>query len=168
MELGSDIYFQESLDDTVSFSNPDIDDDEFGKLLAVVVDRAGQPAVERSNSDHFFCSVKNVKSALNQFPSVTQAKKMIDGTGEPVEERIAEERESSGAQIRTLLNEQRKTIIAECCEKVSHHEFLAARAEHDRRILQEELLRQQRDFREVHQQDLMKHQGIAKIPEFCL
>ena len=137
MELGtnelnnaasSDIYFQESLDDTVSFSNPDIDDDEFGMLLAVVVDRAGQPAVERSNSDHFPCSVRNVKSALNQFPLVTQAKKMVDGTGQPVEERIAEERESSGAQIRTLLNEQPKTIIAEYCEKVSHHEFLAARA----------------------------------------
>ena len=28
----------------------------------------------------------------------------------------------------------------------------------------EELLRQQQDFREVHQQDLMKHEGIAKIP----
>ena len=39
-----------------------------------------------------------------------------------MEERIAEERESSSAQIRTLLNEQRKMIIAECCEKVSHHE----------------------------------------------
>ena len=66
MELGtnelnnaasSDIYFQEPLDDTVSFSNPDIDDDEFGKLLAVVVDRTGQPVTERSNSDHFPCSV---------------------------------------------------------------------------------------------------------------
>ena len=47
---------------------------------------------------------------------------MVDRTGEPVEEMIAEERESSSAQIRTLLNEQRKTIIAEYCEKVSHHE----------------------------------------------
>ena len=36
-----------------------------------------------------------------------------------MEEMIAEERESSSAQIRTLFNEQRKTIIAECCEKVS-------------------------------------------------
>ena len=164
MELGtnelnnaasSDIYFQESLDDTVSFSNPDIDDDEFGKLLAVVVDRAGQPAVERSNSDHFPCGVRNVKSAQNQFPLVTQAKRMVDRTGEPVEERIAEERESSGAQIRTLLNEQRRTMIAEYGEKVLHHELLAAQAEQNRRILQEELLRRQQDFREVHQQDLM-------------
>ena len=75
---------------------------------------------------------------------------MVDRTGKPVEEVIAEERESSSAQIRTLLNEQRKTIIAECCEKVSHHELLAAQAEQERRILQGELLRQQQDFREVH------------------
>ena len=85
-----------------------------------------------------------------------------------MEEMIAEERESSSAQIRTMLNEQRKTIIAEYCEKFSHHEFLAAQAEHERRILQEELLRQQQDFREVHQQDLMKDEGIAKIPKFYL
>ena len=81
---------------------------------------------------------------------------MVDRTGELVEEMIAEERESSSAQIRTLLNEQRKTIIAEYCEKVLHHEFLAAQAEHERRILQGELLRQQQDFREVHQQDLIQ------------
>ena len=152
MELGTnelnnaasgDIYFQDSLEDTVSLSNPDIDDDELAKLLAVVVDRTGQPVLERSDSDHFPCSVRNVKSAQNQFPSVTQTKRMVDRTGEPVEERIAEERESSGAQIRTLLNEQRTTIIAEYCEKVSHHEFLAAQAEQDRRVLQDELLRQQ-------------------------
>ena len=49
-------------------------------------------------------------------------------------------RESSNAQIRTLLHEQRKTIIAKYCEKVSHHELLAAQAEQDRRILQEGII----------------------------
>ena len=87
---------------------------------------------------------------------------MIDQTGGSVEERIAEERESSNAQIRTMLNEQRRTIIAEYGEKVLHHEFLAAQAEQNRRILQEELLRQQ-DFREVHQQDLMKMKELQKF-----
>ena len=104
-----------------------------------------------------------MKSAQNQFPLVTQAKRMVDRTGEPVEERIAEERESSGAQIRTLLNEQRKTIIAECCEKISHHELQAARAEQDRQILQEELWRQQKDFREVHQQNLTEMEELRKF-----
>ena len=102
-------------------------------------------------------------SAQNQFPVITQTERMVDRTVKLVEERIAEERESSGAQIRTLLNEQRKTIIAEYCEKVSHHEFLAAQAEQDRRILQEELLRQQQDFREVHQQDLIKMKELQKF-----
>ena len=161
----SDIYFQDTLEDTVSLSNPDIDDDELAKLLAIVVDRTGQPVEVRSNSDHFSCSVRNVKSAQNQFPLVTQAERMVDRTGKPVEEiiGIVEERESSNAQIRTLLNEQRKTIIAECCEKVLHHESLAAQAEQDRRILQEELLRQQQDFREVHQQDLIKMKELQKL-----
>ena len=131
----SDINFQDSLDYTAPSSDLYIDDDELGKLLAevhrdcadyrraegvnvsqssvsVMVDRTGEP-VERSDSDHFPCSVRNVKSAQNQFPVITQATRMVDRTGEPVEERIAEERESSSAQIRTLLNEQRKTIIAE-------------------------------------------------------
>ena len=126
--------------------------------------RTGQPVEVRSNSDHFSCSVRNVNSAQNQFPLVTQSKRMIDRTGELVEERIAEERESSSAQIGTLLSEQRKTIIAECCEKVYHHESLAAQAEQDRRILQEELLRQQQDFREVHQQDLIKMKELQKFP----
>ena len=66
---------------------------------------------------------------------------------------IVEERESSSAQIRTLLNERRKTIIAEYGERVLHHELLAAQAEQERKILQGELWRQQQDFREVHQQN---------------
>ena len=168
LAASSDIYFQDILEDTVSFSNSDIDDDELAKFLAIVVDRTGHPVEVRSNSDHFSCSVRNVKSAQNQFPLVTQSKRMIDQTGGPVEERIAEERESSNAQIRTLLNEQRKTIIAEYGEKVLHHEFLAAQAEQDRRILQEELLRQQQDFREVHQQDLIKMKELQKFQKFYL
>ena len=74
-----------------------------------------------------------------------------------------EERESSSAQIRTLFNEQRRTIIAECCEKVSHHELQAARAEQERKILQEELWRQQQDFREVHQQSLTEMKELQKF-----
>ena len=181
----SDINFQDSLDYTAPSSDFYIDDDALGKLLAevhrdyadyrraegvsvspssvpVMVDRTGEP-VERSDSDHFVCSVRNVKSAQNQFPVITQAKRMVDRTGEPVEEMIAEERESSSAQIRTMLNEQRKTVIAEYCDKVSHHELLAARAEHERKILQGELWRQQQDFREVHQQSLTEMKELQKF-----
>ena len=93
----------------------------------------------------------------------TQPKRMISQTGGSVEERIAEERESSNAQIRTMLDEQRRTIIAEYGEKVLHHELLAAQAEQNCRILQEELLRQQQEFRVVHQQDLVKQKELQKF-----
>ena len=133
--------------------------------MSVMVDRTGE-LVERSESDHFGFSVRNVYSAQNQFPAITQTERMVDRTGKLVKEITgkAEERESSSAQIRTLLNEQRKTIIAECSEKVSHHEFQAARAEQERRILQ--LWRQQQDFREVHQQNLTEMEELRIIPQF--
>ena len=162
------IDFQDSLANSVPSSDHYMDDDTLGKLLAevhrdyadyrrpegvcvspssmsVMIDRTGEP-VKRSDSNHFLCSVRNVKSAQNQFLVITEAERIVDRTGKPVEDMIAEELESSSAQIRTLFNEQRKTVLAECCEKVSHHELLAARAEEERRILQEELWRQQKGF----------------------
>ena len=183
--VSSDINFQDSLDYTAPSSDLYMDDDTLGKLLAevhrdygdyrraegvnvspssvsVMVDRTEDP-VERSDSDHFGFSVRNVKSPQNQFPVITQAGRMVDRTGELVEKMIAEDRERSSAQIRTLFNVQRKKIIAECCEKVSHHELFAAQAEQDRRIQQGELLRQQKDFREVHQQDLTKMKEFQKF-----
>ena len=163
LATSSDIYFQNTLEDTASFPNvPDVDD-ELAEFLAVVVDRKGQPVEVRSNSDQFSSDIRNMKSAQSQFPLVTQPKRMVNQAGGSVEERISEERESSNAQIRTMLDEQRRTIIAEYGEKVLHHESLAAQAEQNRRILQEELLRQQQDFREVHQQDLMKMKELQKF-----
>ena len=147
-----DIYFQNTLDDLASFPNdPDVDDNQLAEFLAVVVDRTLQPVEVRSNNDQFSCDIRNVKSPQSQFPLVTQPKRMISQTGGSVQERIAEERESSNAQIRTMLDEQRRTIIAEYGEKVLHHELLTAQAEQDCKILQEELWRQEHDFREVHQ-----------------
>ena len=168
-------------------SDHDVDDETLGKLLAevhrdyadyrrpegvsvspssmsVMVDRTEKP-VEKSDIDHFGFSVRNVYSAQNQFPAITQTEGMVDRTGKPVEEiiGIAEERESSSAQIRTLFNEQRRTIIAECCEKVSHHELQAARAEQERKILQEELWRQQMVFGEVHRQSLTEMEELRKF-----
>ena len=87
----------------------------------------------------------------------TQAEKVVDRSGKP------EERNSSIAQIRTLLEEQRQMIIAEYCEKIGHHELQAAHAEEERRILQEELWRQQKDFREVHQQRLTEMEELRKF-----
>ena len=87
----SDVYFQDSLDYTAPSSDPYIDDVELGKLLA---------EVHRDCADYRRAEGVNV--------SQSSVSVVVDRTGEPVEERIAEERESSSAQIRTLLNEQRK------------------------------------------------------------
>ena len=70
---------------------------------------------------------------------------------------------SSNAQTWTLLDEQRQMIIAEYCEEIGHHELQAARAEEERRILREELWRQQMDFREVHQQSLTEMEKLRKF-----
>ena len=93
----------------------------------------------------------------SKFSENTQAEKVVDRTGKPVE------RNSSNAQIRTLLDEQRQMIIAEYCEKIRHHELQAAHAEEERRILREELWRQQMDFREVRQQSLTEMEELRKF-----
>ena len=158
----SDVYWQHTLDDDASLNDPNVDDNQLAKYLAVVVDSTGKPVEMRSNNDQFSCDTRNLKSAQNKFPVVAQPE-MICQTGGSVQARIAEERENAHAQIRTMLDEQRRMIIAECNEKVLHHELLAAHAEQDRKVLQEELLRQQQEFREVHQQDLMKHLELQKF-----
>ena len=124
--------------------------------VSVASDRTGKP-VAKSDIDQFCFSVRNMYSAHNQFPAITQTERMVDRTGKTVGE------SSSSAQIRTLFDEQREMIIAECCEKVSHHELQAARAEQERKILQEELWRQQQDFREVHQQNLTEMEELRKF-----
>ena len=121
-------------------SDLDIDDATLGKLLT---------EAHRGQADH--CDPEGVSVSQSSLSVV------FDRTGKPVGE------SSSSAQIRTLLDEQRQIIIAEYCEKVSHHELQAARAEQERQILQEELWRQQKDFREVHQQSLTEMEELRKF-----
>ena len=103
-----------------------------------------------------FGVTRNTYSAHSKFSENTQAEKVVDRTGKLVGEN------SSNAQIRTLLDEQRQMIIAEYCEKIGHHELQAAHAEEERRILREEW-RQQMDFREVHQQSLTEMEELRKF-----
>ena len=74
-----------------------------------------------------------------------------------------EERNSSNAQIRTLLEEKRQMIIAEFREKVGHHELQAAYAEEERRLLREELWRQKLEFRESHQRSFTEMEELRKF-----
>ena len=59
--------------------------------------------------------------------------RMVDGSGQP------DECNSSKTQIRTLLEEKRQTILAECHARVSHHELQAAQGEEERRLFQGQL-----------------------------
>ena len=117
-------------------SDLDIDDTTLGKLLteahrehadyrspegvsvsqsslSVVFDKTGKPVGERNVDQSIgFGVTRNTYSAHSKFSENTQAEKVIDRTGKP------EERNSSNAQIRTLLDEQRQMIIAEYCEKL--------------------------------------------------
>ena len=98
----SDVYWQHTLDDDASLNDPNVDDNQLAKYLAVVVDGTGKPVEMRSNNDQFSCDTRNLKSAQNQFPVVAQPE-MICQTGGSVQARIAEERENAHAQIRTML-----------------------------------------------------------------
>ena len=121
-------------------SDQDMDDATLGKLL----DEA-----HREHADY--------RSPEGVSVSQSSLSVVFDRTGKLVGEN------SSHAQIRTLLDEQRQMIIEEYCEKIGHHELQAARAEEERRILQEELWRQQKDFREDHQQSLTEMEELRKF-----
>ena len=112
-----------------------------------MLDGSGQLDAERM-VDHSRKSgvTRNTHSAHSKFSKDIQTERMVDRLGK------LDERNSSNAQIRTLLEEQRQTTTAEYREKVGHHELHAAHAEEERRLLQGQLWRQNLEFREVHQQ----------------
>ena len=104
---------------------------------SVRFDGSGQPDGERmvdqsGKSDVTF----NVISAHSNFSEDIQTGGIVDRSGQ------LDECNSSKAQIRTLLEEQRQTILAECHARVSHHELQAAQAEEERRLLQGHLWQQ--------------------------
>ena len=126
--------------------------------LSVVFDGSGKPDGERNVDQSIgFGVTRNTYSAHSKFSENTQAEKMVDGSGKP------DERNSSIAQIRTLLEEQRQMIITKYREKVGHHELQAAHAEEERRLLREELWRQKLEFRRVHQQSLAEMEELRKF-----
>ena len=123
---------------------------------SVVFDRAGKPDGEREMSINQLIWVsQETRTALTaSFLKTPRTEKMVDGSRKP------DERNSSNAQIRTLLEEQRQMIIAEYREKVGHHELQAARAEEERRLLQGQLWRQKLEFREARQQSFTEMEEL--------
>ena len=181
------VTFGERNDSSVPFSyvipssDQDMDDVTLGKLLteahrehadycepegmsvsqsssSVVFDRAGKPdGVRNVDQSVGFGVTRKTYSVYSKFSENTQTEKVVDGSGKP------DERDSSNAQIRTLLDEQRQMIIAEYCEKIGQHELQAAHAEEERRLVREELWRQKLEFREVHQQSLTEMEELRKF-----
>ena len=76
----SDIYWQHTLDDNTSLNDPNVDDNQLAKYLAVVVESTGKPVELRSSKDQFSCDTRNLKGAQSQFPVVPQTE-MICQTG---------------------------------------------------------------------------------------
>ena len=90
---------------------------------------------------------------------------MSDRTGRPVGDRLGRlgEHQSSKAQIRTLLDDQKEQILAEYQARINHHEFQAARAEEEQRLLQGQLWQQKLEFREAHQRSLTEMEELRKF-----
>ena len=94
---------------------------------------------------------------------------MSDRTAQPVRDRPGQpgEHKSSETQIRTLLDEQKQKVLAECQARISRHEFQAARAEEeqqrDQQLLQGQLLQQKLEFREAHQRSLTEMEELRKF-----
>ena len=90
---------------------------------------------------------------------------MSDRTGRLVGDRPGRlgEQRNQEAQIRTLLDDQKEQILAECQARVSHHELQAARAEEEQRLLQGQLWQQKLEFREAHQRSLTEMEELKKF-----
>ena len=152
------LTFGELDDSSVPFSfmipstDQDVDDVTLGEMLT---------AAHRGQVDYFVPGGMSVSQSSSSV--------MFDGSGQPDGERMVDrsgqpdERNSSKAQIRTLLEEERQTIIAEYFEKVSHHELHASHAEEERRLLQGQLWRQKLEFREAYQQSLTEMEELRKF-----
>ena len=80
---------------------------------SVRFDGSGQPDGERNVDQSVnFGVTRNTLSAHSNFSEDIQIEKMVDRSGQP------DERNSSKAQIRTLLEEQKQTVLAECHARV--------------------------------------------------
>ena len=102
-------------------------------------------------------AVSQLSSSVRSDRSGQPDGEMVDRSGQP------DESHSSKAQIRTLLEEQRQPILAECHTRVSHHELQAAQAEEERRLLQGQLWQQKLEFCEAHQRSLAEMEELWKF-----
>ena len=129
-------------------ADQDVDDLTLGEMLTEVF---------RGQVDYFVQEGVSVSQLSSSVRSDRSGQPDGDRSGQP------DEHESSKAQIRTLLEEQRQTVLAECHARVSHHELQAAQSEEERRLLQGQLWQQKLEFREAHQRSLTEMEELRKF-----
>ena len=172
-------------------SDHDVDDDALGKLLAEVhrdyadyrrggrckCQSVGSVSHGRSNGGNlwkgaiaiiFLVVSENVKSAQNQFPVITQAEGMVDRTGEFVEEMIAEERESSSAQIRTFVEWSAKKDHRRVLWESFSSRALCSSSRTRTQYSTGRIIAATTGFSWSSSTRFFKDEGIAKIPEFYI
>ena len=130
--------------------------------------------------------------SLREDLSVSLSSSVSDRTGQPVGDRTGRpvEQRNQEAQIRTLLDKQKESILAECRARINKHEFKAAydrrsllklseivdsqqeelhRAQaeevqqRDQQFLQGQLLQQNLEFREAHNKSLNEMEEVRKF-----
>ena len=104
----------------VSSANPDYDDATLEDLLH---------QVHRTQTYHSLQEDLSINLSSSSMSDRTR-RLVGDRPG-----RLGEHR-SSEAQIRTLLDDQKEQILAECQARINQHEFQTARAEEEQRLLQ--------------------------------
>ena len=92
--------------------------------------------------------------SLREDSPVSLSSSMSDRTGRPVEI-------DRGDPVSTETGQ----ILAECQARNNQHEFQAARAEEDQRLLQGQLLQQNLELREAHRQSLFDTMARQKLVE---
>ena len=58
LAAAGDVYWQHTLDDDASLNDPNVDDNQLAKYLAVVVNSTGKPVEMRSNNDQFLVTLE--------------------------------------------------------------------------------------------------------------
>ena len=99
---------------------------------------------------------QSVNFGVTRFSEDIQTVRMVDRSGQP------DERNSSNAQIRTPLEEQRPTIIG-ISRKSQSSRTPCSSSEEERRLLQGQLWRQKLELREARQQSLTEMDELRKF-----
>ena len=132
-------------------ADQDVDDLTLGKMLTEAY---------RGQVDYFVqegVSVSQSSSSVRSDRSGQPDGEMVDRSGQP------DECNSSKAQIRTLLEEQRQTVLSECHARVSHHKTPSSSSRRRAPTPSRTIMATELEFREAHQRSLTEMEELRKF-----